>query len=304
MEAAGGEEWSVFVAWPGEPAPPAGYPVLCLVDANASFVTLVESIRARAHRPASTGVAPAVVVGVGYPLDAPPDRERRSYDLTEGPPAPPARAFSRPHGRARPVAVPEAHADSGAESSSTCGEGGRPGDAASFRRTGGAARLRAFLRDSLLPAIERDFPIDPARRALFGHSLGGLFVLQTLFAEPGAFASYVAVSPSVWWDRERLLAGADAVARSGVCARVLLSVGEYEMAPAPWQMRGDPAELSALRRRRSERRMLDDTEELVRRLMAVPESRIRARHDVIAGEDHASVVPVAIGRALRVVLAP
>lgn len=272
---AGADEWSVFIAWPDEPAPPAGHPVLYLMDANASFATLVESVRARARRTSSTGVMPAVVVGIGYPVHAPRPRERRVYDLTEAPPVVPAAERA-----------------------------GRAGDATSFGRTGGAPRLREFLTGTLIPAIERDFPVDRTRAALIGHSLAGLFVLETLFADPGAFGSYVAISPSVWWNRDRVFAGADAVAASGAESSVLLSAGEYERALAPWQRRGDPAELAALRTRRRERRMLDDTAEVVARLVASKSSRVRARHDIIAGEDHGSVVPVALGRALRVVLAP
>jgi len=279
----GGDEWAVFIAWPEEPPPPAGYPVVYLVDANATFATLVESIRMRARRASSTGVAPAVVVGIGYPAHVPHDRERRAYDLTSAPPSP-------------------SMLDT--ETSRYAGEPPRPSKASSFGRTGGAARLRAFLARELIPAVERDFPVDAARRSLVGHSLAGLFVLETLFADPRSFAAYVAISPSVWWDRERLLTGADAVAASGVAADVLLSVGEYEREPAPWQLGGDPAALAGLRRRRAQRRMVETTRELARRLAAAPEGRMRVRYDVLAGEDHASVVPVALGRALRVVLAP
>ena len=42
-------------------------------------------------------------------------------------------------------------------------------------------------------------PLNLARATLFGHSLGGLFVLETLRADPTLFARWVAVSPSLWW---------------------------------------------------------------------------------------------------------
>lgn len=35
---------------------------------------------------------------------------------------------------------------------------------------------------------------------LFGHSLGGLFTINTLLNSPKAFEAYIAVSPSLWWD--------------------------------------------------------------------------------------------------------
>jgi len=37
-----------------------------------------------------------------------------------------------------------------------------------------------------------------------GHSLGGLIAAYTLLARPEMFQAYIAISPSLWWDRERL----------------------------------------------------------------------------------------------------
>ena len=42
-------------------------------------------------------------------------------------------------------------------------------------------------------------PLNFGRATLFGHSLGGLFVLETLRADPALFARWIAVSPSLWW---------------------------------------------------------------------------------------------------------
>ncbi|MDR6881146.1 alpha/beta hydrolase-fold protein [Bacillus sp. 3255] len=47
------------------------------------------------------------------------------------------------------------------------------------------------------PRVERDYAIDRKRQAILGHSLGGLFVLQTLFTRPQTFQTYVAGSPSI-----------------------------------------------------------------------------------------------------------
>ncbi len=37
-----------------------------------------------------------------------------------------------------------------------------------------------------------------------GESLAGLFVLDTFLRTPEAFDDYIAISPSLWWDRQRL----------------------------------------------------------------------------------------------------
>ena len=42
-------------------------------------------------------------------------------------------------------------------------------------------------------------PLDPTQQTLWGHSYGGLAVLQALFTRPTEFTTYAAASPSLWW---------------------------------------------------------------------------------------------------------
>jgi hypothetical protein len=41
-----------------------------------------------------------------------------------------------------------------------------------------------------------------------GESLAGLFVLETFFQEPGLFDTYIALSPSLWWNDQALVRAA------------------------------------------------------------------------------------------------
>jgi len=68
-----------------------------------------------------------------------------------------------------------------------------------FPTSGGATKFRRFLVDEVLPAIDSAYRTTPYR-ILAGWSLGGLFTVDTLLNEPSAFAGYLAVSPSLWWD--------------------------------------------------------------------------------------------------------
>lgn len=68
---------------------------------------------------------------------------------------------------------------------------------------GGADRLLRFLADELIPAIERRHGKAPFR-VLVGHSLGGLTAAYALLGGAGGFQAVIAISPSLWWDHERL----------------------------------------------------------------------------------------------------
>jgi hypothetical protein len=70
-------------------------------------------------------------------------------------------------------------------------------------RVGGAAAFRAFLRDELMPEIARRHCVS-ADAAIIGESLAGLFIVETLLLEPAMFRRYAALSPSLWWNADRL----------------------------------------------------------------------------------------------------
>lgn len=74
-------------------------------------------------------------------------------------------------------------------------------------RIGGSAAYRRFLRDELMPQVRLRYPTTD-ERALIGESLAGLFVIETLLQEPTLFNSYIALDPSLWWNRGTMLAAA------------------------------------------------------------------------------------------------
>ena len=72
-------------------------------------------------------------------------------------------------------------------------------DRAIAPQVGGSAAFRAFIADELIPAIASRYRVD-ASRGLMGESLAGLFVVETLFEQPALFDTYLALSPSLWWN--------------------------------------------------------------------------------------------------------
>jgi predicted alpha/beta superfamily hydrolase len=140
----------------------------------------------------------------------------------------------------------------------------------------------------LIPAIDAEHHIDPARRTLMGYSLGGLFTLHALFHRPGLFASYVAASPSIWFADKAELAALPAfeqcMRRGDLHARLLLSAGQYEQSPPPGREK-DPAwlKIAALSTRAA---MVDNARALSARLTRLP--GLSVSFAVMQGETHAS----------------
>ena len=64
-------------------------------------------------------------------------------------------------------------------------------------RTGGAGDFLHFIKHELVPDIEQDFPADPHKRILAGHSTGGLFTAFALLEEPNLFNTYIIGSPAL-----------------------------------------------------------------------------------------------------------
>ena len=65
---------------------------------------------------------------------------------------------------------------------------------------GGAEQFYRFLIEELRLEVENKVPAN-GTNFLVGHSYAGLFTLQTLSNHPESFDSYIAIDPSLWWDR-------------------------------------------------------------------------------------------------------
>jgi predicted alpha/beta superfamily hydrolase len=62
---------------------------------------------------------------------------------------------------------------------------------------GDAENFYLFLKDELIPQIDKEFP-NKKDRSFIGHSFGGLFCLYTLFKDDKLFDKHFAISPSIW----------------------------------------------------------------------------------------------------------
>ena len=72
------------------------------------------------------------------------------------------------------------------------------------KTSGGADKFLAFMKNELIPYINKTYPSN-GDNTLFGHSFGGVFVMYALLTEPQVFESYIAADPSFWWDNNAML---------------------------------------------------------------------------------------------------
>lgn len=77
-------------------------------------------------------------------------------------------------------------------------------DAGHPAETGGGKAFQQFLIKELIPTIAKNYSVS-GYRMLAGHSLGGLFVIDTMIEHNDVFDAYFAYSPSLWWNEKRLL---------------------------------------------------------------------------------------------------
>lgn len=232
-----GREYRIQVAVPKAGPPTAGYPVIYATDGNAVFATFAEAVRAQR-------AASMLIVGIGYPSDAPFD-VARVYDLT------PLRQ-------------------------------GEKSDTDSEDNTGGQEEFFAFIQDELKPFIESRFKVNRERQTLFGHSLGGLFVMHILYTHPEAFQTYAAGAPSLWWNNQAILSEEKAfIEKQGAKVDLFLFVGE-----------------------RDARHMVLDATRTADRLAPLSAHGLRVYFQVFDEEDHVSVLPTAISRTYRIAGSP
>ncbi|PCI85096.1 MAG: hypothetical protein COB24_14170 [Hyphomicrobiales bacterium] len=165
---------------------------------------------------------------------------------------------------------------------------------------GGADDFLKYIQQELKPEIARRFKVDENSQSLFGHSFGGLFALYTLLTAPDSFHNYIAASPSLWWQEKML---SHATIRDGLAPklkklqhepRVLITVGSKEEGDDPDFPRIRPPKQAALFAKRT---MVDVAENFADFLKAL--KGVYCEYYMFEGEDHGTVVPVAISRMTR-----
>ena len=176
------------------------FPVVYMTDANGGFPVSDDLLRLLMM----SDVPRFIAVGIGYPAAKHffQTGTIRQRDLTQ---------VAMPPGQPSPFA----------------------GHISASVTSGASAKFLEFVHDELMPFIDARYPTNPADRAYFGHSLGGLFGLYTLFTRPNTFNRYIIGSPSIWWGSEDLFKIATQYMEShdDLPATVFMGIGALEEAP-------------------------------------------------------------------------
>lgn len=77
-------------------------------------------------------------------------------------------------------------------------------DSTATKPSGGGEKFIAFIEKELMPHIDSLYPTQ-AYKMLIGHSFGGLTVMNALINHTNLFNAYVAIDPSMWWDKMNFL---------------------------------------------------------------------------------------------------
>lgn len=247
-----GAIYRIMVYKPDVPAPETGFPVIYMLDANSAFGSMAETVRLRTRGPHM--LEPTVVVGIGYDTNQPFETNRRFYDYTV---------------YADKTELPDRK------------------DGSEWPTTGGADLFLTFIEEELKPLIEQEISIDRNRQTLFGHSLGGLFTLYTMFTKRQAFQVYAAGSPSIWWKNRFLFSLAERFAKEAqdstsepLQTSLLIGIGSEEKAE-----------------------MIVDAKEMHDRLSSSNIPGLQVQYRCFDEENHLSVILPFIGLVIRSALA-
>ncbi|MDR1383528.1 MAG: prolyl oligopeptidase family serine peptidase [Planctomycetaceae bacterium] len=167
MDSEDGERhYKITVGIPKTQKPESGFPVIYLLDGNSAIAAMNERMFSEIAKKELP-----VIVAIGYETPLRFDVVARAFDYT-----PPTLDGS----------------ESMAEK-----ERGRKG--------GGADIFAEFIEKKIKPRVESFVSIDRKRQTIWGHSYGGLFVLNTLFKHSKMFQHYFVADPSLWRETETIL---------------------------------------------------------------------------------------------------
>lgn len=167
------------------------------------------------------------------------------------------------------------------------------------------------IETEIKPRVEAMVPVNKNDQAIFGHSLGGFAVIRALFTEPKAFRTFIASSPTIWWNNKEVLKDEAAFGRSvssgAIAPHILITAAaeEDEVVISPDYVKSFPpdkaAELAAYVKKLGEwGGMKADAKALGDRLGAIQgKDGYKVKYELIPGVNHGNEPRISIWDALN-----
>ena len=154
---------------------------------------------------------------------------------------------------------------------------------------GQAERWREVIEQQVFPLIASHYRADMQRKVYAGHSYGGLFGSYVLLSKPAMFEKYILGSPSFWFDQGHIfdIEAGYAARHDDLPAQVMMYIGGYEQ-PGEHPRSAGPGGKD----------MVGDVQRFAQVLRSRGYPGLQVGYDVVPEEDHGSVYPVFIARAL------
>lgn len=142
--------------------------------------------------------------------------------------------------------------------------------------SGGSESFIRFIENELQPTIAKQFKTN-GNNMLVGQSLGGLLATEILMTKPDLFNDYIIVSPSLWWDNEKLVNKTEKYFKEyqSLDKRVFISLGKEHPI------------------------MHKVADQLVNAMRSSGNDNLKVKYEPILGEDHATILHLAAYKAFK-----
>lgn len=147
------------------------------------------------------------------------------------------------------------------------------------KKSGGARKFLSFIKEELIPYIESEFYVTSSR-GIAGHSFGGLFAAYSFIKEPTIFQKYIIISPSLWYDNEKILKLVSRKTNFNQKQphRIFMAIGDKE--------------------NNGSFKMIDEQKSFIKSIGEKKHSNLTLLSQVFEGFDHDTIVPAAISKGL------
>jgi predicted alpha/beta superfamily hydrolase len=77
------------------------------------------------------------------------------------------------------------------------------GQTQDLKNAGGADNFLAYIKNELIPAVDKKYRTLPYR-VLIGHSTGGLLAYYSIYKTPDLFQAIISIDGSTWWNKGKV----------------------------------------------------------------------------------------------------